>query len=54
MHPFGLRDNPNNRESPYPGPCPFGLTLDAALSGVSKLRNRVVCRVFGELKLIEQ
>ena len=37
-----------------PGPLPFGLTLDAALSGVSKLRNRVIGRVFRELKLIEQ
>ena len=37
-----------------PGLLPFGLTLDAALSGVSKLRNRVVGRVFRELKLIEQ
>ncbi len=37
-----------------PGLLPFGLTLDAALSGVSKLRNRVIGRVFRELKLIEQ
>ena len=37
-----------------PGALPFGLTLDAALSGVSKLRNRVIGRVFRELKLIEQ
>ena len=37
-----------------PGLLPFGLTLEAALSGVSKLRNRVIGRVFRELKLIEQ
>jgi len=37
-----------------PGFLPFGLTLDAALSGVSKLRNRVIGRIFRELKLIEQ
>lgn len=37
-----------------PGFLPFGLTLEAALSGVSRLRNRVVGRVFRELKLIEQ
>ena len=37
-----------------PGFLPFGLTLEAALSGVSKLRNRVIGRVFRELKLIEQ
>lgn len=37
-----------------PGFLPFGLTLDAALAGASKLRNRVIGRVFLELKLIEQ
>ena len=37
-----------------PGLLPFGLTLDAALAGVSRLRNRVVGRVFRELGLIEQ
>ncbi len=37
-----------------PGLLPFGLTLEAALSGVSKLRNRVIGRVFRELGLIEQ
>lgn len=37
-----------------PGSLPFGLTLEAAIAGVSKLRNRVIGRVFRELKLIEQ
>lgn len=37
-----------------PGLLPFGLTLEAALEGVSRLRNRVIGRVFRELKLIEQ
>lgn len=37
-----------------PGLLPFGLTLDAALAGVSRLRNRVIGRVFRELGLIEQ
>jgi len=37
-----------------PGLLPFGLTLEAALSGVSKLRNRVIGRTFRELGLIEQ
>jgi predicted HTH transcriptional regulator len=37
-----------------PGMLPFGITLEAALSGVSKLRNRVIGRVFRELGLIEQ
>ena len=31
-----------------PGMLPFGLTIEAALAGVSKLRNRVIGRVFRE------
>lgn len=37
-----------------PGLLPFGLTMEAALSGVSRLRNKVIGRVFRELGLIEQ
>jgi predicted HTH transcriptional regulator len=37
-----------------PGLLPFGMTLEAALSGVSCLRNRVIGRIFRELGLIEQ
>lgn len=37
-----------------PGMLPFGLTMEAALCGVSRLRNRVIGRVFRELGLIEQ
>ncbi len=37
-----------------PGMLPFGMTIEAAVSGVSKLRNRVIGRVFRELGLIEQ
>ncbi|MBM4038870.1 MAG: hypothetical protein FJ290_10175 [Planctomycetes bacterium] len=37
-----------------PGLLPFGLTLEAALAGVSRLRNRVIGRTFRELGLIEQ
>lgn len=44
----------NRLEITNPGFLPFGLTLEAALSGVSKLRNRVIGRVFRDLKLIEQ
>jgi len=44
----------NRIEITNPGFLPFGLTLEAALSGVSRLRNRVIGRVFRELKLIEQ
>ena len=37
-----------------PGLLPFGLTLDDLPHGVSKLRNRVIGRVFHELRLVEQ
>lgn len=37
-----------------PGLLPFGLTVEDLEHGVSKLRNRVVGRVFNELGLIEQ
>jgi len=37
-----------------PGLLPFGLTVDDLLHGVSRLRNRVIARVFHELGLIEQ
>jgi len=37
-----------------PGLLPLGLTLDDIRAGASKLRNRVIGRVFRELRLIEQ
>ena len=37
-----------------PGLLPFGLVVDDILQGVSRLRNRVIGRVFKELRLIEQ
>lgn len=37
-----------------PGLLPFGLTLEDLRHGISKLRNRVIGRVFHELGLIEQ
>lgn len=37
-----------------PGLLPFGLTIEDILHGVSKLRNRVIGRVFRELRLVEQ
>ncbi len=37
-----------------PGLLPFGLSVNDLLQGVSKLRNRVIGRVFHELGLIEQ
>ncbi|GAB5412008.1 MAG: hypothetical protein ChlgKO_11220 [Chlamydiales bacterium] len=37
-----------------PGGLPYGQTMEKALSGFSRLRNRVIGRVFRELSLIEQ
>jgi hypothetical protein len=37
-----------------PGLLPFGLTIEDIMQGISKLRNRVIGRVFHELHLIEQ
>ena len=37
-----------------PGLLPFGLTVEDLHHGVSKLRNRVIARVFHDLGLIEQ
>lgn len=37
-----------------PGLLPFGLTIEDLPQGVSKLRNRVIGRVFHALRLIEQ
>jgi predicted HTH transcriptional regulator len=37
-----------------PGLLPYGLTVEDIRRGVSKLRNRVIGRVFHELRLIEQ
>lgn len=37
-----------------PGALPFGLTLENALLGASRVRNRVIAKVFRALKWIEQ
>jgi len=37
-----------------PGMLPFGMTLDELKAGVSKIRNRVIARIFREMKLIEE
>jgi len=37
-----------------PGALPFGMTLEDALNGSSRVRNRVIARLFHELELIEQ
>jgi ATP-dependent DNA helicase RecG len=37
-----------------PGMLPFGFTLEDLKTGVSRIRNKVIARVFHELKLMEQ
>lgn len=37
-----------------PGSLPFGQSLESALSGISKVRNKVIGKVFRELRLIER
>jgi predicted HTH transcriptional regulator len=44
----------NRIEIINPGGFPFGQTLEKAKAGFSRLRNRVIGRVFRELNLIEQ
>jgi len=44
----------NRIEITNPGGLPYGQTIKKALSGYSRLRNRVLGRVFRELRLIEQ
>ncbi len=44
----------NRIEIENPGLLPFGLTIDDLTLGVSKLRNRVIGRVFHSVGLIEQ
>lgn len=45
----------NNRlEVQSPGMLPFGFTLEDLKSGVSRVRNRVIVRVFNELNLMEE
>ena len=37
-----------------PGMLPFGMTMEDFKDGVSKVRNRVIARVFRELGLMEE
>jgi ATP-dependent DNA helicase RecG len=43
----------NRLEIQNPGMLPFGFTLDDLKAGVSRIRNRVIARVFHELKWME-
>jgi ATP-dependent DNA helicase RecG len=44
----------NRLEIQNPGMFPFGFTLEAFKSGVSKIRNKVIAKVFRELGYIEE
>jgi len=44
----------NRIEITNPGSLPYGQTISLALSGVSIMRNRVIGRLFREVKLIER
>jgi ATP-dependent DNA helicase RecG len=44
----------NRIEFTNPGGLPFGQTIEKALAGSSRIRNRVIARVFRDLHLIEQ
>jgi len=37
-----------------PGMLPFGMTMEEFMDGVSKVRNRVIVRVFREPGLVEE
>lgn len=52
--PIRLSIFDNRLEIENPGLLPFGLTIEDLPHGVSKLRNRVIGRVFHALGLIEQ
>lgn len=49
-----LRCSANRLEVENPGLLPFGLTIDEIQLGVSRVRNRVLARVFRELGYVEQ
>ena len=54
VRPSGVALYDDRLEIENPGLLPFGLTIEDIQRGVSKLRNRVIGRVFQALGLIEQ
>ena len=44
----------NRLEVQNPGMLPFGFTMEDLKAGVSRVRNRVIAKVFHELKLMEE
>lgn len=45
---------PNRIEITNPGGLTYGQTMEMALSGISRMRNRLIGRIFREVKLIER
>jgi predicted HTH transcriptional regulator len=52
--PFRLSIFDDRLEIENPGLLPLGMTVEELPQGVSKLRNRVIARVFKEIGLVEQ
>lgn len=52
--PISIAIFDNRIEITNPGCLPFGFTLEKAMIGTSRIRNRVIAKVFYQLKLIEQ
>jgi ATP-dependent DNA helicase RecG len=44
----------NRIEFTNPGALPYGQTIELALSGISRMRNRMMGRIFREIKMIER
>jgi ATP-dependent DNA helicase RecG len=44
----------NRIEMSNPGGLPFGQTIESALSGISRMRNKFIGKIFRELRLIER
>jgi len=44
----------NRIEITSPGALLLGITIEKAISGVSKIRNRVIAKTFKELGIMEQ
>lgn len=44
----------NRIEITNPGGLPFGQSMESALSGVSRARNRLIVKIFRELRLVER
>jgi ATP-dependent DNA helicase RecG len=52
--PISIAIFDNRIEITNPGGLPFGLTIEKAIAGASRIRNRVIGKVFYRLKWVEQ